>query len=355
MKKKYAIVGGGNVGLFLASYLARKEESITVYTTSKKPKTRMLSGDILGGFKLHTARFGSYPVWGGVIAIDYKIANLFSEKFLLEFISNFTIYELYAFKNDSYFFHAKIEFNIEWKAIKIIEKEVKTIDIEDDKFIISGDVYDLCIVTTGASTIPELSESKKISLKKPKVVFDKYIELIERKSNNEIDFSRLYSENEFVAMDIPVNLPINISDLQKKSSFYHILNKSNLLPKYYKLNYIIYFSTYLKIAFNILINKRKKFWFRTVSLKNSYPIQYKRQQGKFIRKADSSIKFSKGTKMYAYHYESRINKELEINNLYYEHLLEGLPITHSNPVALRILKILFELNNEKEKFTDYYI
>ena len=125
----------------------------------------------------------------------------------------------------------------------IIEKEVKTIDIEDDKFIISGDVYDSCIVTTGASTIPELSESNKISLKKPKVVFDKYIELIERKSNNEIDFSRLYSENEFVAMDIPVNLPLNISDLQKKSSFYHILNKSNLLPKYYKLNYIIYFST----------------------------------------------------------------------------------------------------------------
>jgi hypothetical protein len=355
MKKKYAIVGGGNVGLFLANYLLKKGVSVTVFTSSKKPRVKILNNNILGGFKLHTNRYGSYSVWGGVIAIDHKIAKLFSEKFLLEFISSFNIIELYAFKNESYFFHAKIEFDLALKELNIIEKEVSTIDIETGRFIISGNAYDVCILSTGAYTVPEVSDEGKIALTKSKIIFDKYIELVERKSTNRIDFSRLFQENELVAMDIPVDLPLSISDRQETSSFYHILNKSYLLPSYQKIKYILHLSTYLKIAYNILTHRREKYWFRTISLKNSYPINYQWKGGKFIGEVDKSIKNRNGVKMYAYHYESRIKKDLEIKNLHYEHLLINAPITHSNPVALRILKILFELKYEKKKFADYYL
>jgi len=346
---KIAVIGGGLVGKIFVDYFSKRGYNVDHFLSNREDiisEFKRNDNQLIGDFILHENQKGTSKKWGKVLSIPnqeilFKYGIKLNEDQIFDFINEyFNFDKIYNYKSNDFQIHSIVSLKKTLrKADREIIKKVSKINISKNGcFVIDEKQYSNIIICTGCSTIPIKVQKNQLELKKPKIIYDKLIKLKNIDLNSFIDGSKLNKNGDLLSQDIPISVP-NLTDKSFiRVAFYHMVLRSKLTSKNFIAFYFKNLFKCLKILMNIILFKRSFMYFSTYTLRDIYPVEINLED-KIIH---NSLKDNE-PKMLAYHFDARIEKNLNIKGIAYEHFTKEMKPIYYNPVGLRMLRILSQI------------
>ena len=350
MLKNIAVIGGGLVGDVFVDYFIRKGNLVDQYVSKGNDQLYDFSkndSNLIGEYISHKNQNGTSKKWGKVLCIpNKKILKEFRIDLDIEqvheFINHYFICDkIYSSKSNDFEIHSTVRLkNPLKKANNLIVKTLSKINLLKNGFFrIERREYTQVIICTGSITIPVKNKFNQLELKKPDIIHDKLIKLKNKDVNSFLDGSKLNKNGDVISQDIPISVPTLGDKSLTRIAFYHMVLRSKLTSKNFIVFYFRNFFKCLKIFKNIFLHKRSFMYFSTYTLNDSYPVEINLKNKTIL----NSLKDDE-PKMLAYHFDARIEKEINIKGVAYEHFTKDMKPIYCNPVGLRMLRILTQIN-----------